>query len=142
MIAVAGPADARTLAAIEAEAAHDPWSEAALAATLATPACRAWVARDGERATGHLVTTLAGDVADVVTIAVRPTRRRQGIAAALLATAERSWRAAAVCEAFLEVRRSNTGARALYGGRGWVEVGARSGYYPDGEDAVVLRWTT
>ena len=43
----------------------------------------------------------------------------------------------------LEVRQSNTAARALYAAAGFAEVGLRRGYYPDvqqrREDAVVMR---
>jgi ribosomal-protein-alanine N-acetyltransferase len=43
--------------------------------------------------------------------------------------------------AFLEVRKSNTLARALYASEGFCEIGDRRGYYParnGREDAVVL----
>jgi ribosomal protein S18 acetylase RimI-like enzyme len=38
------------------------------------------------------------------------------------------------------VRRGNSGARALYGALGFVEIGVRPKYYADtGEDAVLMR---
>jgi ribosomal-protein-alanine N-acetyltransferase len=42
---------------------------------------------------------------------------------------------------FLEVRPSNSPARALYAGRGFAEIGVRRDYYPapgGREDAVVM----
>jgi ribosomal-protein-alanine N-acetyltransferase len=40
---------------------------------------------------------------------------------------------------FLEVRQSNTDARAFYATLGFLEVGRRRGYYRDpAEDALVL----
>jgi len=39
---------------------------------------------------------------------------------------------------FLEVRRSNRGARNMYESYGFAEIGVRPRYYEDGEDAVVM----
>jgi ribosomal protein S18 acetylase RimI-like enzyme len=38
----------------------------------------------------------------------------------------------------LELAASNDAARALYEGLGFVVVGRRSRYYPDGDDALLL----
>jgi len=38
----------------------------------------------------------------------------------------------------LEVRESNSTARAFYEGRGYEEIGKVRAYYPD-EDAVIMR---
>jgi ribosomal-protein-alanine N-acetyltransferase len=40
---------------------------------------------------------------------------------------------------FLEVRVSNAGAMMLYLKNGFVGLYTRSRYYPDGEDAVVMK---
>jgi ribosomal-protein-alanine N-acetyltransferase len=41
---------------------------------------------------------------------------------------------------YLEVRESNTAARALYGAHGFIEVGRRGQYYRRPvEDAIILR---
>jgi ribosomal-protein-alanine N-acetyltransferase len=51
-------------------------------------------------------------------------------------------RARGADEIFLEVRNSNAPARALYGSRGFKEVGRRPNYYRRPvEDAIVLRRT-
>lgn len=41
----------------------------------------------------------------------------------------------------LEVRKSNVAAISLYEKNGFVSAGVRPGYYPDGEDAVIM-WLT
>ncbi len=41
----------------------------------------------------------------------------------------------------LEVRKSNIAAISLYKKQGFVSSGVRPGYYPDGEDAVIM-WLT
>ena len=75
-----------------------------------------------------------------LTIAVRPSARRSGWARRLLAVCVEQWRRDGVVEAFLEVRASNAPAIGLYRSAGWIEVGRRRQYYPDGEDALVMRW--
>ena len=84
-----------------------------------------------------LVPPDAGDPVDLTRLAVDPARRRTGIgrqltAAALAAVADRT--------VLLEVAESNVVARALYRGDGFMEISRRPGYYPGGEDAVVMQW--
>ena len=96
---------------------------------------------DGIRA-GYLVTrVVAPGESEVLYLEVEPAFRRQGIAEALLRSAlERTsgdW--------FLEVRESNLAAQALYKKLGFVNVGVRPNYYPDGpgekpESGIVFRW--
>jgi ribosomal-protein-alanine N-acetyltransferase len=74
-------------------------------------------------------------------VAVDPDRRRNGIATALITALLRevSERDSQVT---LEVRRSNTGAVALYERFGFRSAGVRRRYYQDnGEDAVIM-WRT
>lgn len=92
---------------------------------------------DGEPA-GYLVATTAGDVADLERLAVEPARRRQGVAAALLAAALPVVRRHGAQRMLLEVRADNQGARAFYADAGFIQIGQRAGYYRDGTDALVL----
>ena len=85
-----------------------------------------------------LARAVAGE-AEILTLAVRPEVRRQGIARALLGAAMRE---AASCGAgvmFLEVAAGNRPARALYAALGFAEIGRRRRYYAGGADALVLR---
>ena len=82
---------------------------------------------------------VAGDEAEVLTLAVVEAARRRGLGGALL-TAGIEWCGAlGAREMFLEVAASNLGARVLYGRAGFAAVGKRRGYYGRGEDAVVMR---
>jgi ribosomal-protein-alanine N-acetyltransferase len=139
LIRPATSADAAPIAVVEAAAAHHPWSADAVAASLAAPSCRAWVATSGIDVVGHLLSTAAGGVADVLTIAVHPDAQRRGLGRALLAAAAAGWRDEAVAEAFLEVRADNEAAIALYRACGWRPAGRRRAYYADGADGLVLR---
>jgi ribosomal-protein-alanine N-acetyltransferase len=84
-----------------------------------------------------LARAVAGE-AEILTLAVVPEARRQGVAGALLRAAmmEAQYREAEVM--FLEVSATNTAARGLYGQAGFAQVGLRRHYYADGSDALVL----
>ena len=77
-----------------------------------------------------------GIEAELLTISVRPEHRRKGLASQIITELLRLADGAEAC--FLEVRASDNGARSLYNGLGFYEVGRRRGYYRD-EDAVVMR---
>lgn len=80
------------------------------------------------------------DEMEIMNIAVHPFHRRKGHAKALLAEVLKTCAARSVTAGFLEVRRSNAGAIALYRRFGFVELGVRRNYYPDnGEDALLFR---
>jgi ribosomal-protein-alanine N-acetyltransferase len=72
---------------------------------------------------------------EILNLAVAPRFRRQGVAGLLLQH-ELNHRAIF----YLEVRESNTAARALYGKFGFREISRRTGYYlHPPETAIVMR---
>jgi [ribosomal protein S18]-alanine N-acetyltransferase len=79
----------------------------------------------------------------VLNITTPPAHRRQGWARLLLNTLAYWGRQHGAENLWLEVRRSNAGAQALYTAMGFEAVGVRKGYYPDAagqrEDAIVMR---
>lgn len=73
-------------------------------------------------------------------LAVLPGKRRQGLGVVLLKSALRVARRRGATEMFLEVRRSNQAAIALYGRAGFVSLSVRRGYYSHPrEDALVMQ---
>ena len=72
---------------------------------------------------------IAGE-AELITLATDPDHRRQGIAMRVLQSVERDAAAAGAARQLLEVAEDNPGARALYDGAGYGQVGRRAGYYP------------
>lgn len=75
----------------------------------------------------------------IVTIAVRPEHRRQGIGELLLVAILETALEAEQEGVTLEYRASNHGARALYEKYGFSQVGLLARYYSDNqEDAVLL----
>ena len=111
------------------------WDAGSIGSLLGTPGTVAVM----EDEAGFGMFRVAGEEADVLTLAVVPAARRRGLGGALL-TAGIEWCGALGARAmFLEVAASNVAARALYGRAGFVAVGWRRGYYGKGEDAVVMR---
>ncbi len=88
---------------------------------------------------GMILARVAGDEAEILTLAVMPDSRRQGLGAALLMAAINQAAGCGAGALFLEVAEHNEAARGLYEAAGFHPVGRRRGYYPDGTDALVLR---
>ncbi len=103
---------------------------------------RPWARLMGAREDGVLVGyTLYWCVADEVhllNIAVRPDRRRHGIAKALMAELFAHGRSRSARKVLLEVRASNAAAIALYERLGFEQFNVRPRYYADDEDAVEM----
>lgn len=79
------------------------------------------------------------DEAHVISIGVRKSERRRGVGELLLLGAFDAARRRQMKELTLEVRKSNSGAQALYSKYGFREVGLRKKYYVDnGEDAIIM----
>jgi ribosomal-protein-alanine N-acetyltransferase len=133
----ATPAHAAVLAAIHAAAfpPREAWGCDAISLQLAMPGVFGLLDPRG----GMLLARVTADEAEVLTLAVAPPRRRQGIAAALLRAALAGARARGARAMLLEVSVNNAAARTLYAQAGFVEMGRRPRYYADGADALILR---
>lgn len=81
---------------------------------------------------------LFGEEAHILTIAVRPEFRGQGIGRWLLLWLLAEARGEGCVSVVLEVRPSNEAALRLYESLGFVMINRRKRYYPDKEDALVL----
>ena len=88
---------------------------------------------------GYVGVWLMVDEAHIVAIAVRESYRRKGLGERLLYDAIELALANEQESVTLEVRRSNTGAQALYEKYRFLNVGVRKRYYSDNhEDAIVM----
>jgi ribosomal-protein-alanine N-acetyltransferase len=137
MIQDATPSHAPVLAAIHAACfdGADAWSADSFATLLSTPGTTGLIDVRG----GFILLRRAADQADVVTLAVLPEMRRQGLATALLEHALALLRRQAVADVFLEVAGANAAAAGLYRKLGFTAAGKRRAYYADGGDAVLMR---
>lgn len=86
-----------------------------------------------------MVTWVIIDEAHIATIAVHPAYRRQGIGRLILAKGLLAARERGAALAFLEVRRGNLAAQAMYLAFDFQVAGTRPRYYQDNhEDAVLM----
>jgi len=135
--AAAGAGDAGGLAALHGLAFDRPWSAAEISALLDSPGVLALTLEDG-----FVMMRLAGGEAEIITLAVDPAARRQGLGRRLTEAGLAAVLALGAEEAFLEVAQDNPAAIGLYQGLGFATVGRRRAYYPRPEgpvDALVMR---
>jgi len=79
------------------------------------------------------------DEAEILTLAVHPEARRQGVGLALVETAALAAATAGAKVMFLEVAEANAPGLALYAAAGFEKVGQRRDYYGPGAHAWLLR---
>ena len=127
---------------IGAEAADALAAAHALAFDHGSPGAFALAVRLDDTPRAFILCRAIAGEAEVLTLAVDPLLRRQGVARALLTAAIGAAEAAGADVLFLEVAADNEAALGLYAGAGFVRVGARRGYYrrADGAiDAIAMR---
>lgn len=131
---VAGPArheDAASLASIHSGGFERGWDAAEFERLLTDRAVLAHVARQGGKGTplGFILSRLAADEAEVLTIAVAAKMRGKGVARGLVSTHLGALAGRGIKALFLEVAEDNLPALKLYRRVGFTEVGRRKGYY-------------
>ena len=80
-----------------------------------------------------------GVEADILTVAVLPEFRRQGIAKEFMRQIEQWSKEREASAMMLEVEQSNESAIELYKSLGYMQISVRMDYYGPGKDAFVMR---
>lgn len=125
---------------LEAFARDRPWSARTLAEELVRDS-RCYVgAWEGDRLVGFGALHLGLDEAEVLTLVVAPELRRCGIGRLLIERLADEAATRGATSLILEVAATNHAADALYRSVGFTDLGRRRGYYPDGGDAMVMRY--
>lgn len=116
-----------------------PWPAAAFEHVIADEDVVTLVARRGNRVVGYVVASCIEEILLIANLAIATAHRRGGIAGKLLDAVLEQGQRRGLSLAFLDVRRSNTAAIALYRGRGFLVVGTRPEYYSTPtEDALTM----
>ena len=151
MIRRAREADIPEIAVIERDSFADPWSAGSFVDSLKHTGMWFLVAeRPRDRSAteehadhgllGYVVALVMADEAEIANLAVVPTGRRCGIGGLLLDRIIDDTGRAGVRSLYLDVRESNSAARALYESRSFLRVGCRREYYRNPvEDALLLK---
>jgi [ribosomal protein S18]-alanine N-acetyltransferase len=123
--------------AIERRCFTMPWSLSMFVLELSKPSGICLAAVSDTRMLGYVICARYEDAYHVMTIAVEPDCRQQGVARGLLdALLDKGGHDANYT---LEVRVSNVAAIALYEAYDFRAVGTRPHYYSDnGEDAIIM----
>jgi [ribosomal protein S18]-alanine N-acetyltransferase len=142
-VSPAGPQDAVPLASLHAAAFRRGWSAEEFERLLIDPNVVADRAMAGSDLVGFVLSRLAADQAEILSIAVAVSHRGRGLARKLLEVHLRRLTTYGAAALFLDVDARNMPARRLYAALGFYEVGRRPSYYRDAETeagtALVLR---
>ncbi len=134
--------DILTLSQLEEQCfSNDRWSYRTFANCYENPAFYGIVAVDGDEIIGYAGITVASDSADIENILVAERYRRSGVGSKLVKELIKHARKKGASQIFLEVRVSNVPAMCMYLKYGFVGSYARTRYYSDGEDCLVMKLT-
>jgi len=134
-------ADMAPLLDLEARCFDPPWSEALLQRRLEQFDSLSLGLFERHELVGFALCSRLFDEAELLQIAVAPSRRREGLGRRLLEALLSQLAAAGAGRLLLEVRQSNRAAIGLYRVLGFDEDGRRRGYYSSAagtEDAVLM----
>jgi len=125
--------DLQQCADIHAQSFSTPWGDGTLDAMLKSDHMHGIVAKSrkqsGANLVGFLLYSIAGNEAEIITIATKKSARKSGIAKAMLEELIRLCLSDRLSEIFLEVDENNAAALGLYRKSGFKKVGERKGYY-------------
>ena len=130
---------------IENEAFSPPWTHGSLLGEIyrdgsffAVAQCKFGIP-NSEFISGFIILRRMGDDGEVLQIAVEKDSRRRGVADMLMDAAFLYAKESELKSVYLEVRKGNDAAVALYKKHGFITVRRRKGYYSDPvEDAIVM----
>jgi len=132
--------DLNQLVAIEALTQLAPWSLDVFVRCWEA-GYRGWVIEQDQQIVGFVIASYQANEAHILDLCVHPIYQRQGFGKQLIEQALTSARSQNISTSFLEVRRSNRAAIALYDSLGYIQIGERKQYYPakEGrEDALIF----
>jgi [ribosomal protein S18]-alanine N-acetyltransferase len=136
-------ADAPRLAQLHGASFHRGWGEGEFESMLAQSNTLVHRLRLGRKTVGFAVSRIGADEAEILSIAIDPRHRGQGLSGKLLLTHLGHLAGRGVRTIFLEVEEGNQPALRLYRRVGFVVVGRRERYYREagGEqlDALLMR---
>ncbi|MCQ2518399.1 MAG: ribosomal protein S18-alanine N-acetyltransferase [Lachnospiraceae bacterium] len=119
----------------------DAWSKKGIAEEFTNEYAKLFIAEAGGAKVGYCIVIESFDEADIVRIGVMPEFRRNGFATSLLEYVFEDGDRKGIMFYNLEVRKSNSPARALYERCGFLLEGYRPGFYSSPkEDAAMYRY--
>jgi ribosomal-protein-alanine N-acetyltransferase len=140
LVEMATLADAPRLAELHGASFHRGWGEGEFESMLGESNTLVHRLKLGRKIIGFAASRFGADEAEILSIAIDPRHRGQGLSRNLLLTHLGHLAARGVRTIFLEVEENNRPALRLYEGAGFAVVGRRETYYRDasGEQSNAL----
>ena len=136
------PADAESVAALEAKCFAMPWSREDFWRETRNELAEYVVGELDGKIVAYAGAWISFEQAEVMHVAVEPELRGRGLGTLIFGELIKVVKIRGATSITLEVRPSNTAAIKLYESFGLKSVGRRKGYYLDnGEDALIM-WNT
>lgn len=123
---------------IEKECFKEPWTQQMICDTFLSDNFIGYVAENEGKVIGYLALTYCLDESEVNLVAVTHKYRRQKVAKTLFLKAFEELKEKGIVKMFLEVRRNNHSAKALYEQLGFKYISVREKYYSGVEDALIM----
>lgn len=135
--------DARALARLHGASFHRGWGETEFEQMLGERNTLVHRLRQGRAVIGFVVSRMAADEAEILSIALAPAHRGRGLSRELFLTHLGHLAGRGIRTVFLEVEENNQAAKRLYERAGFVVAGRRERYYKEagGQElnALVMR---
>ena len=119
--------------------AGESWSFGTIATSFENPAYCMVVAEEAGEVIGYGCTCTVCENCDLENVLVAEEYRHSGIGRQIVSALLQDAKERGAEKAFLEVRVSNSAALKLYLSCGFTGVYARTRYYSDGEDCLVMQ---
>ena len=131
--------DAAAIALLHAASFQRGWGEDEFRRLMIERTVVAHRTTIGRTLIGFILSRMAADEAEILSVAIASAWRGRGFARPLLDLHLRRLAGLGTRAVFLEVDEQNAPACRLYRKAGFYEVGGRQGYYEGGAAAIVLR---
>ena len=128
-------ADVTAVLDIHGKSFEEPWQD--IHALIHLHSSVGWIGTNLGGPIGFILWQLVAGEADVLTFAVLPEHRKQGIGRLLYAASEREFLSQGITQLFLEVAQNNPGAIEFYKARGFIQTGIRKNYYSHNNQRVI-----
>lgn len=130
--------DCVQVAAIEATSFSLPWSLKAFTETVEKENFRYFVAEEEGEIIGYCGFLFVLDEAEIPNVCVKSSARKRGVGKQMMSVLMEEAKKLGMAVLYLEVRESNTPARALYKSLGFEENGIRKNFYEHPVEHAVL----
>lgn len=134
--------DVKSIVKRENECFSSPETEDSIYSFLKSRTFFVDVIEDEGKAVGHCIYFFTPDNAEIISVAVTSSKRRLGLGRELVYHVISRAKEKECKEVFLEVRKSNEAAIALYTSIGFCQVGERKNLYVKPvEDGLIMQYT-